>query len=158
MYVNTWSELPGWGEFPKTWDEILQHRVPIYGLLSEADRCELRRYIQWFLASKEFEGCGGLVITDEVRVTVAAQACLLLLHRETPCYQNLRLIRIYPGAHFARNSAETLAGESWEHGVVWLGIRRKAALRIRVTATTSFCMNSLTNSTRRMVKLMESRC
>jgi Mlc titration factor MtfA (ptsG expression regulator) len=36
-----------------------------------------------FLAEKHFEGCGGLALTDEIRVTIAAQACLLLLHRET---------------------------------------------------------------------------
>ena len=38
-----------------------------------------------FLAEKQFEGCDGLVITDEIRVVIAAQACLLLLHRDTDC-------------------------------------------------------------------------
>jgi hypothetical protein len=39
-----------------------------------------------FLAEKRFEGCGGLEITEEMKVCIAAQACLLLLHRETDCY------------------------------------------------------------------------
>ena len=45
-----------------------------------------RGLIQVFLAEKVFEGCGGLEITDEIRVTIAAQACLLLLRRETDVY------------------------------------------------------------------------
>ena len=102
----------------------------MYRLLSESDRRELRSYIHWFVASKEFEGCAGLVLTDEIRVLVAAQACLLLLHRDTPCYERLRLIRVYPGTHFAQSSIETALGESWDHGVVllaWDAVRRGAA-------------------------------
>ncbi len=117
-------------EFPALWEEILLKHVPFYGLLCEPDRRELRSYIRWFLASKEFEGCAGLVITDEIRVIVAAQACLLLLHRETPCYEHLRLIRVYPGTQFALSSNETAAGESWGHGVVllaWDAVRHGAA-------------------------------
>ena len=110
----------GTGELPLLWQETLQQRLPIYRFLSESDRRELRSYIRWFVASKEFEGCDGLVISDEIRVLVAAQACLLLLHRETPCYERLRLIRIYPGSFLDRNSADTIIGESWQHGVVLL--------------------------------------
>src|SRR6266571_5253919 len=128
--VNNWFEKLATGEFPALWEEILQQRFPIYRFLTEPDRRELRSYIRWFLESKEFEGCAGLVITDEIRVTVAAQACLLLLHRETPCYERLRLIRVYPGSSFALSSSETASGESWQHGVVllaWDSVRGGAA-------------------------------
>jgi Uncharacterized protein conserved in bacteria len=119
--MNNWFEILGATDFPARWKEILERRVPIYRLLPEPDRHELRAYIQWFIGSKEFEGCGGLVITDEIRVTVAAQACLLLLHRQTPCYERLRLIRVYPDICFSSKSfAETASGESWRHGVVLL--------------------------------------
>ena len=132
--MSSWFENLGTGEFPPIWEEILQQRFPMYRLLSESDRRELRAYIRWFVASKEFEGCAGLVITDEIRVLVAAQACLLLIHRETPCYERLRLIRVYPGTHFAQSSVETAAGESWDHGVVllaWDSVRRGAGRPIR---------------------------
>jgi Mlc titration factor MtfA (ptsG expression regulator) len=128
--MKNWFEFLGVNEFPTNWEEILLQRVPIYRLLPEPDRRELRSYIRWFVASKRFEGCAGLIITDEIRVTVAAQACLLLLHRETSCYERLRLIRVYPGAHFALSSTDIASGESWQHGVVllaWDSVRGGAA-------------------------------
>jgi len=128
--LNDWFETLGPGEFPALWEEILQQRLPAYRFLSESDRRELRAYTRWFVGSKEFEGCAGLRITDEIRVLVAAQACLLLLRRKTPCYERLRLIRIYPGAHFAQSSTKNALGESWQNGVVllaWDSVRGGAA-------------------------------
>lgn len=61
---------------------------------------------------------------------MAAQACLLLLHRETPCYERLHSIHVYPGRDFALSSAAAAAGECWEHGVVllaWDAVRGGAA-------------------------------
>lgn len=120
MPVSNWFEILGASEFPAHWEEILRQRVPIYRVLPEPDRRELKSYIRWFIGSKKFEGGAGVVITDEIRVTVAAQACLLLLHRETPCYERLRTIRIYPGAEFPLSSTKTAQGESCEHGMVVL--------------------------------------
>jgi Mlc titration factor MtfA (ptsG expression regulator) len=128
--MNTWHDTFGPSDFPVAWEDILQQRVPLYRFLSESDRRELRAYIRWFLGSKDFEGCAGLVITDEIRVVVAAQACLLLLHRETPCYERVRLIRVYPGTAFAQGSTDSASGESWQHGVVllaWDSVRAGAA-------------------------------
>ena len=128
--ANKWFESLDMREFPPAWEEVLQQRFPLYRLLSESDRCELKSYIRWFLGSKKFEGDAGLVITDEIRVLVAAQACLLLLHRDTPCYEHLHLIRVYPRAYFAVSSAEALSGESWKQGVVllaWDAVRGGAA-------------------------------
>ncbi len=118
--MKTWSEILAAAEFPAQWEEILQNRVRFYQFLGEEDHRELKSYIRWFIASKQFEGCEGLVITDEICVTVAAQACLLLLHRETPCYERLRLIRICPGNQFAVSSEKSLLGECWQHGVILL--------------------------------------
>ena len=128
--MNNWFETLRTGDIPIQWEETLQRGSPIYRFLSESDRRELRSYILWFIGSKKFEGCAGLVITDEIRVLVAAQACLLLLHRETPCYERLRLIRVYPGASYAQSSTERVLGESWQHGVVelaWDSVRGGAA-------------------------------
>src|SRR5437899_12319442 len=69
--------------FPKEWLVLIQRHVVFFHKLSASDRAELLGHIQVFLAEKHFEGCGGFAITDEVRVTIAAQACLLLLHRRT---------------------------------------------------------------------------
>jgi MtfA peptidase len=118
--MKSWSEILCAPEFPAPWEEILQQRVRFYQYLPEEDRGELKSYVRWFIASKQFEGCDGLIITDEIRVTVAAQACLLLLHRETPCYERLRLIRIYPGESFAVSSQSLLSGECWQQGIILL--------------------------------------
>ena len=61
-------------------------------------------HVQVFLREKHFEGCGGLELTDEIRVTIAAQACLLLLHRETDYYPKLTSILVYPAGYSAYES------------------------------------------------------
>jgi Mlc titration factor MtfA (ptsG expression regulator) len=127
--------------FPQPWEEILRERFPIYAQLSELDRGELKSRIQQFLGAKRFEGCAGLVVTDEIRVAVAAQACLLLLHRGTDCYEGLRSILLYPSTYFARTSCQisrgvvseeesARLGESWQYGAIvlsWDSVRAGAA-------------------------------
>jgi MtfA peptidase len=126
--------------FPDEWAGIVERNVPYYRRLSPTDRRELRGDIQVFLAEKRFEGCGGLTITDEIRVTIAAHACILLLHRETDDYPLLASILVYPHpfvverrqagpAGMPLEAPETLAGESWRHGAVvlaWDAVRHSA--------------------------------
>lgn len=113
------------------WISIIRKNVPLYNRLSSADQQELHGHIQIFLAEKYFEGCAGLEITDEIRLTIAAQACILLLHRETDYYPTLTSILVYPHAylvhHRERNSIGLVTeriqqrlGESWAHGTVVL--------------------------------------
>src|ERR1035437_5703089 len=54
--------------FPSTWREILQRRFPLLACLFLEDQRELEGHIQVFLAGNQFEGCDGLVITDENHV------------------------------------------------------------------------------------------
>src|ERR1039458_3978736 len=67
--------------FSPEWRKIIEMRCLFYFQLPEHDRNEIEGHIQIFLAEKEFEGCDGLSLTDEIKVCVAAFACLLLLHR-----------------------------------------------------------------------------
>jgi hypothetical protein len=117
--------------FPADWIHILTSNVPYYGRLSPVDRQELHGHIQVFLAEKYFEGCGGLAVTEEMKVIIAGQACILLLHREADYYPKLVSILVYPTAYLAhhreRDSAglvtegiEQRQGESWSHGTVVL--------------------------------------
>ncbi|MDZ7333585.1 MAG: zinc-dependent peptidase [candidate division KSB1 bacterium] len=117
--------------FPVEWLTILQRNVPYYRRLSVSEQKELQGLIQIFIAEKQFEGCGGLQITDEIKVTIAAQACMLLLGRETDIYPTLRSILVYPSAYLAptkyiegdllvTETLEARAGESWSHGYVVL--------------------------------------
>jgi len=86
------------------WLAIIRENVPYVDTLTSEDQSELQGLIQVFLAEKRFEGCAGLEITDEIRLTIAAQACVLLLHRETDFYPKLRSILVYPHAYVADGS------------------------------------------------------
>ena len=118
-------------EFPADWLEILKENVPFYNLLPAGQQRELQQLVMVFAEEKTFEGCGGLELTDEIIITIAAQACILLLGQNHDLYPNLRTILIYPTAYFApevrhlRDGSilETVQfrfGESWSRGQVVL--------------------------------------
>lgn len=117
--------------FPPDWTRILEERFPLYARLPDEDRKELQGHVHVFLAEKKFEGCGGLEINDEMKVCIAAQACLLLLHRDTDYYPGLRSILVYPntyvvkttrhvGAGVVEERPESRLGEAWHLGAVVL--------------------------------------
>ncbi len=117
--------------FPADWLAILETNVPVYSHLVPEEQTALQGHVLVFLAEKTFEGCAGLVITDEIRVTVAAQACLLLLHLEpVKYYPHLHTIFVYPHHYFAQSEQRVgclvvegqsdRLGESWHRGPVVL--------------------------------------
>ncbi|MFO7570792.1 MAG: zinc-dependent peptidase [Smithellaceae bacterium] len=83
-------------QFPARWEETLRHYVDFDRLLNAAERESLRAMIRIFIAEKNWEGCGGLVMTDDIRVTVAAMACRLILHIPHNYYENVESILVYP--------------------------------------------------------------
>jgi Mlc titration factor MtfA (ptsG expression regulator) len=103
--------------FPKEWLALIQRHVVFFHKLTAGDRAELLGHIQVFLAEKRFEGCGGFAITDEVRVTIAAQACLLLLHRRTDYFPGLLTILVYPLTYMVQEDHQ-VAEHVWEEGTV----------------------------------------
>jgi MtfA peptidase len=117
--------------FPEAWRDILKRRVPYFRLLPADLQIQLKRHVQIFLAEKPFIGCDGLEVTEEMRVTIAAQACLLILNRRTDYFANLRQLLVYPGAFIVsrvhsdgagvlRDERHVLSGESWSQGQVIL--------------------------------------
>jgi len=109
------------------WLAIVERRVPYYRILPPRDRLELQGLVQVFLAEKHFEGCEGLDVTDEIRITIAAQACILLLRRKTALYPSLISILVYPHAYVApirrhgpggivSEGLDALAGQTWDKG------------------------------------------
>lgn len=120
--------------FPKEWRSILKKRLPYFHALPADLQLQLKRHIQIFIDEKVFIGCDNFEITDEVRVTIAAQASLLLLNRKTDFYPKLKQILVYPDAFIVNNQHKDisgivweqrnlLAGESWEYGKVVLSWR-----------------------------------
>jgi Mlc titration factor MtfA (ptsG expression regulator) len=82
--------------FPCAWEDIIRRNVAHYCMLDDAERKHLRELIQVFIVEKDWEGAGGLILTDEIRVTISAQACLLLLGLPHNYYQNVETIIVYP--------------------------------------------------------------
>jgi len=82
--------------FPDAWDGYIERNMAHYQWLDESERKRLRDLVQVFVAEKHWEGAGGLVLTDEVRVTIAAQACLLVLELPHDLYRNVQSILVYP--------------------------------------------------------------
>ncbi len=127
--------------FPFEWAAILERNVPCYRALSPSEQSQLQGHIQVFLHEKRFEGCAGVEITDEMRVTIAAQACMLLLHRQSDYYPRMKTIFVYPHGYPARSVGMDTSGivteangprlgESWYRGPVvlsWDDARKGAA-------------------------------
>ncbi len=114
--------------------------MAVYARLPHELRNQLHGHINVFVAEKEFEGCDGLVITDEICATIAAQACLLLLNRETNYFPGVTTILVYPETYVApqthydgmveTHGGDIRAGESWHRGPVvlsWGDVQRGTA-------------------------------
>ncbi len=82
--------------FPSEWNEVLEHNVALWRRLDPDVQERLRDLTVVFISEKTWEGCGGLELTDEIRVTIAAQACVLLLGREHALYEDVESILVYP--------------------------------------------------------------
>ena len=116
--------------FPDEWTQIVKKNVPLYNRIPETLKKQLHGLINIFLTEKDFEGCGGLEITDEIKVTIAAQACMLLLNRKTSYFRKLHTILVYPHTYIAKTISsngriiiegqDARLGESWQNGPVVL--------------------------------------
>lgn len=117
--------------FPREWSDIAVRNVHHYRKLEGKYLLDLQKYIRIFIAEKRFEGCGGLEMTDEVRVTVAAQACLLLLGGASDYFPDLRTVLVYPDSYIAQVERRTpdntiiegdehRSGEAWTLGTIVL--------------------------------------
>jgi Mlc titration factor MtfA (ptsG expression regulator) len=118
-------------DLPDDWLLILKRNVALYRYLPDDLKEELHGRINIFMDEKDFEGCGGLTITTEIKVTIAAQASILLLRKNLECYPSLHSVLVYPSAyvtHGAKRLGEqvvqggeaALSGESWTYGDVIL--------------------------------------
>jgi Mlc titration factor MtfA (ptsG expression regulator) len=82
--------------FPSTWEAIVRRNVAYFSLLTPEEQSRLRDLIKVFIAEKEWVGCGGIDLTDEMQVTIAAMACLLILNISHDFYGNVETILVYP--------------------------------------------------------------
>ncbi|CAN7457728.1 zinc-dependent peptidase [Pseudoduganella sp. LjRoot289] len=124
--------------WPEAAEAVLQRNIPVYASMGEDLRGQLRRLVKQFLHQKTFVGCEGLQVDEEMRYTIAGQACLLLLNRPSKVYRALHTILVYPSAFLVPRKQldaggvvtdhhQTLLGESWDDGRVvlsWADVKR----------------------------------
>ncbi|MFN3861218.1 MAG: zinc-dependent peptidase [Roseateles sp.] len=126
--------------FPTAWQRLLRRHVPLVARLPARQQLRLKGLMQVFLAEKPIIGCRGLRVSDEMRVTIAALACLPLLGAARGLYPELRQVLLYPTAFIVdrpvndagvlSEQRRALAGESWSQGQVllaWDEVKRGAA-------------------------------
>ena len=87
------------------WEAIITEKIPIYDCLSPDERKRLRGHLQVFLREKQFIGCLGLQITEEIKITIAAVACLLLLNERGSYFSQLRSILVYPSTYLVNEKS-----------------------------------------------------
>ncbi len=103
----------------------LERGVPVRARLPPELRRRLDGLSAAFVAEKEFVGCNGLVVTDDMRVTIAAHACVLVLGRPHDLYRSLQSILVYPTPFWVDEEDEeesglvtrrrhVLSGQAWE--------------------------------------------
>jgi len=110
--------------FPEEWLPILHRNVYHYARLPEEDQSRLRDTLRILVAEKNWEGCNGLVLTDEIKVTVAAEAALLLLGFENEYFDMVLSILVYPEAYVAHGhefaaGGLVVEGDSDREGEAW---------------------------------------
>lgn len=117
--------------FPPEWQSILDRNGRFSHTLSDDMQIKLKQAVRIIVAEKHWEGCGGLKIDDEHRVTIAAQIARLTLHFERDYFDEIQSILVYPAAYVAKSedrlsggvvieSNSGRLGEAWYRGPVIL--------------------------------------
>ena len=124
---------------PRHWLGILDRNVPLARRLTPDERERLLRVARLLLDEVPFEGCDGLEITDEIRVTIAATAALLIHRLPYPRFTKLVRVLVYPDTFLPQRASlrgdsmveepEATLGQAWMSGVVvlsWSAVQRDA--------------------------------
>jgi MtfA peptidase len=109
--------------FPQMQLALVRQYLPCYDQIEPDQRRRLLGHIQVLLAQKQFIGCQGLAMSEEIRVAIAANAALLLLHSRPTYFPKLKTILVYPGAYWVTDQQASgyvveeqriaRLGESW---------------------------------------------
>ena len=125
--------------FPDSWRTLLGERLGWWSVLEDADRLRLEDLIRTFLAEKTFEGTRGFEPTEEMKLLVAAQACLLILGLDYGLYRDVTSVIISPtivrhsgprhlDGGIVSGDHAALAGQAMLHGpvlIVWDELSRQ---------------------------------
>ena len=108
---------------------VVEQLVPLVRRLPAPLRASLEGKMNLFFDQVTFRGINGLEVTEAMRLSIAAQACLLIVNSPA-WYSTLRNVLVYPAAfytgrgtpdgHLVHDDRHGLLGESWAHGPVVL--------------------------------------
>jgi Mlc titration factor MtfA (ptsG expression regulator) len=112
------------------WQEAVAHLHLLQGLTTD-ELARLRRWATLFLHAKRLSAAGGLLLTDKMRVMIAAQACLPILNLDLDYYDDWVEIIVYPDTFVPEHEYTDdigvvhhmhapLSGEAWLGGPVIL--------------------------------------
>ena len=105
---------------PEKWLTILEESVPFYPRISGESKQRFLEMLKIFIWEKYFIGAGGMMITDEVRVVIAACAVRLVLHLDLSYYDRLTEIVVYPYVYHHQDEEVAVLGEARNWGTVVL--------------------------------------
>lgn len=117
--------------FPHAWEDYLYTNVPRFAELNPLAQDEIQNAIKISVAEKNWEGCGGLKMTEEIKVTISAQIAMFVLGLGGEQFDRVLSILVYPSAYLAEENAplsgnftlrrkSARAGEAWYRGPVVL--------------------------------------
>lgn len=112
------------------WAAVVQ-RFSFLRVLDTGEQARLRDLVAAFLAEKSLQGAGGLIMTRDIELVIAAQACLLVLNLDLEYYDDWVEIIVYPDEFIVDHEytdedgvvhrvRAPLSGEAWEQGPVIL--------------------------------------
>lgn len=122
-------------------DGLWEDAVARFGFtrsLGDDEKEQLRTHVTLFLEDKTFTAVGGLSLSDEMRLDVAVQACILILNLDVDYYRGWVEVIVYPDEFFPEHTwvdeagvvhhdHGPMAGEAWLHGPVvlsWADVAR----------------------------------
>jgi MtfA peptidase len=126
-----WLHATSHDDVAGRWEEMLASRIAWWPLHDADDRASLSALVDAFLGSKRFEAARGFTLTEDIPVTIAAEACLMILGLGLEWYRDVHAIIVYPstavrgGTRRIDGGLETsgpvsLAGEAMLHGPVMI--------------------------------------
>jgi Mlc titration factor MtfA (ptsG expression regulator) len=127
--------------FDPAWDATLRASFAHWSMLTPAERERMEGLVGRFVARTRWEAAQGFELTEEIEVSIAAQASMLLLGLEIDEYPHVTSVIVHPstvrlhgqhrtGSNVYSSATQTLAGQAQYRGPVvlsWSAARRGAA-------------------------------
>jgi Mlc titration factor MtfA (ptsG expression regulator) len=97
------------------WRRLIERRMPAVSALTDLQRDRLLHAVRDLLRTRHWEGCGGLALTSEMQLIIAAQASLLTLELPGDPYPRLETLLVYPSTFVPTRAVDV---RKWTRGSV----------------------------------------